>query len=273
MTSATRRCFFALRDARLLVAFTGLAALGEFQTARWLASALSEAARPDLLLRPCIDRLVAAASDKFQTLRCHSKTKRLSIVIAGYWLVDSPPRWCWLLVSNFERNGIELPEAQDRFELTYRGEIRPFNREPHFAFAAGMKTALNKDSLSELANMLRLKKPAQAAVAKAVDAILAAAASPRSRGTIGSQCNSAFMLRGNLGAVAEYHSATVTNQIYMPDSVIANGRMGLIARGARIEAFDSNGNPRPLVIPKVRQDAPCPCGSRRKFKHCHGAKQ
>src|SRR6185437_16063675 len=98
-----------------------------------------------------------------------------------------------LLVSNFERDGTELPKAEDTFELTYRGERRPFNREPHFAFAAGRKNALSKESLLGLANMLKLKKSAQPTVAKAVDAIRAAAVSPRSQGTIGTQCNSAFI--------------------------------------------------------------------------------
>ena len=31
--------------------------------------------------------------------------------------------------------------------------------------------------------------------------------------------------------------------------------------------------PAPFVraVPKVGRNAPCPCGSGRKFKHCHGA--
>jgi hypothetical protein len=263
--------FFALKDARLLVAFTGLAEQGNFRTAAWITTALSESARPKFLLAPCIERFTEAATARFQTLPCSLEMRRLSIVMVGYLAAKDSPLWCWIRVSNFERGGKELPQAEV-FKFESMGEVRPCLREPHFAFAAGMKRALSRDRLNELAQMMSLRKPPAAAVDKAVDMINTASSSSLSGGTIGTQCNSVYLCRHDMAARAAYHSATATNETYLPDSVIADGRMGIIGRGIKIEAFDSTGNPRPLTIPKVRMDAPCPCGSGRRYKHCHGAR-
>ena len=262
--------FFAVKDARLLVAFTGLAELGTFKTARWLAGALSDAARPDFQLAGCIPRLTTAASAQFRSLQCAPELKRLSIMMVGYWFGDSPPRGGLWLISNFERNGAELPQAQDSFECMYKFEQRPFPTEPHFAIAAGMKTALPRKRLQDLAEMMQARRPPSAAMGKALDMIRSAASSPLSQGKIGMRCNSGYIRRGAPTALVEYHSSALTNQIYMPDSVIANGQMGLIVRGTKIESFDENGESDPLVIPKVGRNTPCPCGSGLRFKRCHG---
>lgn len=39
-------------------------------------------------------------------------------------------------------------------------------------------------------------------------------------------------------------------------------RLGARVRDARLQAV--------AHYPKVGRDQPCPCGSRRKFRHCHG---
>jgi hypothetical protein len=51
-----------LLDARLAVAFTGLASTPDFQTSLWLAEALSEAARPEPLVEPAMARVCKIAS-------------------------------------------------------------------------------------------------------------------------------------------------------------------------------------------------------------------
>jgi len=44
------------------------------------------------------------------------------------------------------------------------------------------------------------------------------------------------------------------------------------AQAAAVRAYDGPGNPNdPATWGKVQRNAPCPCGSDRKFKHCHGA--
>jgi len=260
--------FFVVRDARLLVAFTGLAQLGQFQTARWLADALTEAAQPELLIEPTLRRFVGIATSRFATIECERRLKRLSIVMSGYWIGENPPRWCGCVISNFERQGGDLQEAADQFEEIRSVEERPFTRESYFVRISGAKVPSVRPNLSEIGELVRQRRPALAIVQKSVHTIRELAESQGYRGSVGAQCNSIYMPRSTMGARAEYHSGTATNVVYMPDSVIMNGTMNLAARGSSIESFSPDGDPVPMTMPRVHRNAPCPCGSGQRFRDC-----
>jgi uncharacterized protein YecA (UPF0149 family) len=45
----------------------------------------------------------------------------------------------------------------------------------------------------------------------------------------------------------------------------------LLQRASRFERpLVSAGQPAPVAIPKVGRNEPCPCGSGKKYKQCHG---
>lgn len=260
---------FTLRDSRCLVAFTGLAEWEQFQTAHWLTRALSDAAVPDLTLPTTMTRLTQAATEQFKTLNCRADVKRLSIVASGYWHDISPARAFFFRISNFETNGQYYTEAKPEFTLLHRVQGGPASGEPHFLFAAGARVALPSDWKS-IADLLKDRKKAEAIVNKTVSVIRAAADSPKAGGTIGKQCNSGFIERDTPRTAVEYHPVSGSSVIYMPDVVVRNGRMGIVSRGAKIEAFHDDGTPRQQVIPRVHRNAPCPCGSGKKYRECHG---
>jgi hypothetical protein len=262
--------YFALRDVRLLVAFTGLAELGSFKTSEWLKRALARAAQPELLIEPTIGRFVDLASQRFAELPCTAGFKRLSIVFTGYWLGERPPRWCIFLVSNFQKEDDgESSEAQEVFSATRRVELRPHNQEAHSVLMAGARHSSMRPALLTIGELMKTRRPPAAVIGKAVNTIQEAAERSQGKGSIGSQCNSIYLLRENPGgAIAEYHSVAAKNVTYMPDSVILDGRMALINTGPRIEAFNADGTARPLAIPRVHRNSPCPCGSGKKYREC-----
>src|SRR6266496_2519895 len=61
---------FVCRDARLAVAYTGLAELGTFLTRQWLPEALMESAAPDFRMGPIIEqRFAERATRDFANLK------------------------------------------------------------------------------------------------------------------------------------------------------------------------------------------------------------
>ena len=198
------------RDARLAIAFTGLARAGGFVTRRWLLDAVAEAAEPDSLVKPLLDRFTKAASDRFQTLAvARASDKRLTVLCVGYAHDADGPRGMLALVSNCERVAqppSALPEPE--FSVEYMLERRPPDPVLGLLIAAGMERALRDQDFLSLQNLLREDKPADAIVGKAVESLRTAADSPAAHNAIGKQCSS-IVLPSNPEEVAqaEYHSA------------------------------------------------------------------
>jgi hypothetical protein len=83
-----------LLDARLAVAFTGLASTPNFRTRYWLAEALAEAARPEPFLEPTMVRFREIASRDIKNVALSAKddpsVKRLTVFVAGYQYSEEP---------------------------------------------------------------------------------------------------------------------------------------------------------------------------------------
>src|SRR5947207_891847 len=73
------------RDARLVIAFTGLAEHRGFVTRRWLLEAFAAAAQPDSFIGPMIERFAKLAGERFAGLSVPKPSdKRLSVLCVGY---------------------------------------------------------------------------------------------------------------------------------------------------------------------------------------------
>jgi hypothetical protein len=93
-----------------------------------------------------------------------------------------------------------------------------------------------------------------------------------SKGLVGKQCTSLVLPSDpNADALGEYHPDKVTNKIYIPDYIEARGcdYGAFVIAKPEFQFLDYSGKPS-LVIPKVASNAPCPCGSEKKYKRCHG---
>jgi SEC-C motif len=263
---------FTCLDAQLVFAFTGLAEADKFRTADWLWHSLSRAAEPDYLMLNTIARLADMATQQWTQLGyVLPERRRLSIVAVGYTYSEGSPRWYYFKITNFEREdgGIEA-SAEENFWVIRNRQTKPRDLASYFASVAGTRGAMKTEQLRALGELARNHAPAEALVNKSVSLIREVSKTSR---FIGQQCNS-VVLRSDtkLGAIAEYHTSKVSNEIYIPEFVLARGLLGGIrVRGTKIEAFDKGWKPRPLTVPRIRSDYPCPCRSGKRYKDCHGS--
>jgi hypothetical protein len=136
---SNKAAVFVCKNARVAVAFTGLAKAGAFQTSRWLSEALMESAPPDYLIEPTIVRLRERATRALQGVRVTNQAdKRLSILLAGYTYHETPPRCYYWFVSNFEDwKSPPRPEASEEFMITSGREVRPSDQPFYSLFYGG----------------------------------------------------------------------------------------------------------------------------------------
>jgi SEC-C motif-containing protein len=250
-------------DARALVAFTGLAEAGTFETSRALLKALARTLQPDHLLRLKIQRFALLMTEEIRKLRLGARVRHLTIVFTGFYYYGPVPLPFVCQVTN-AANGLDK-DATD--------ELVPFwAKQPFGIYGFGARAGVATKDRATLRQLLAEGKPATALVEKAVNTIQLSADSPRSKGLVGKQCNSVILPADpHAGVLAQYHSATLANKIYMPNYVVSTPAASLTNYGSSIEQLDRRANP--LVVPKVGRNAPCPCGSGQKYKGCHGTRR
>jgi len=124
-----------------------------------------------------------------------------------------------------------------------------------------------------LEELLSGAKPAQALIGKAVEIIRSTARSARSGGLIGERCISAVIQPETARRIlTAYHSDKVSFEMFMPSIVTATSPQTLgYVMDPCLAALPGQENVPPVAIPKVGRNHPCPCGSRKKYKKCHGA--
>jgi len=131
--------------------------------------------------------------------------------------------------------------------------------------SAGNISAVEAPDTVLLESMLRRGIPAVGVEKKIHDIIRKASLSPRSRNTVGPQCNACIVSRDTgLKIAATYYSEHVTRNVYSVNAVLHDMMMsgGLLQVG---------GSMPPAVVPKRGRNEPCSCGSGEKYKKCHGA--
>lgn len=251
-------------DARVAVAFTGLAIAGKFQTSRVLLRLLAEAGKPDNLLLPTIQRFAVLMTEELKSLRIPAKDKDLRIIFAGYQYQRSTAAPMLIQVANAaDSAGVIQAVAGEKFLIWTARDPLGIG-----SFGFGTTSGVRPADRAKLKQLLAEDRPAEALVDKAVDTIRNAADSLRSKNAVGKQCMSIVVpLQG--GLVANYHSAEAKNTLYQPSIVVSTPTMSLTSEGGSIEQLDPS-TPRPLVVPKTGRNQRCPCGSGLKYKKCCG---
>jgi hypothetical protein len=266
---------FNLQDARLAVAFTGLARTDTFQTRRWLLEALLESANPDYQMEPTIKRFCNRATQNFAEIVVPRKSdKRLTVVLAGYYYNETPPRCYYWLISNFEGFDSDrsepLSEPLNEFRIRWYRDSRPSEDPYSLIFTAGVNTPVSQPHAESLRTLLQENKPASALVGKGVEVLQAIAKSPLSKKLVGTQCTSIVLPSSpDASGSLEYHSGTLRTKLFAPSIIEARGRhAAFIVDSPEVEIRDSSGRPLVLAVPKVGPNQPCPCGSGKKYKKC-----
>jgi hypothetical protein len=269
---SNKAAVLSVADARLGVAYSGLAWSGSFMTGRWLPAALADSAAPDYLMGPTIERFRERATRDFAKIPLSRPSdKHLSVVLAGYCYGETPPRcYCWL-VSNFESLNDQQIPAGGEFAAQYYREKRPMEKGMHIVLSIGASSGIRLEDYESLRTLLRENKPARALVDKGIAVIRRAADSVR---VIGKNCTS-IVLPSNPSeeAVGGYHPAELASRIYGPSLINARGDGAgvYVIADPWIEAHDSQGKPSAHSVPNVGRNQPCPCGSGLKYKKCHGS--
>lgn len=255
-------------DGIFAYSFTGIATAGSFRTSHWLLALLGECAPPDYSVSGIVQRLVEKASHDFahnpDLARLSVLDRRLEIMFAGYLYSDEPPRAVHFVISNMA-GASDGGECQFRYSCCF--ESRPSTDVPSMVAVIGQEQSMAKRDIEVLSHMLRERRPAEALVGKAVEVMHSAA--DRADDLVGKQLSSVTIRRDTGEIEAAYHSHKVARQIYLPDIITVTGEADTRMRDITVWVPDQ-GPGSALEVPKVGRNRPCPCGSGRKYKHCHG---
>lgn len=261
------------RDARLAFGFTGLALFGDFSTREWLLDALYQTASPDYLAGPMLDRLTSRATDEFSNAAAlrtvPPKDKRLSVMFSGYLDSHNPPLAVCAILTNYQdfETGLDDKAAWRQFKLTRWSQIRPGEGEPTHIQRIGSWLAMHEEDEQALRSMLEARKPSRAIIGKAVKFVREMADRPEAGGTIGKQLSVIRVPRERTETVESSYFTSTTRDV----SIGADGAW-LMADDKRLVWKDPEIKieGRAVAVPKVGRNHPCPCGSGKKYKRCHG---
>jgi hypothetical protein len=260
-------------DAVLGYSFSGLAAYRSFETRFWLAEALCDAGRPGVGIETALQRLAETATQQIRELGIASAAdRRLSIVFAGYRISPFGIRVPVLyLVSNYEEFSSPASDvAWSEFRVSIH-DVRPNS----LTVTSIGSTAPTRESLDPLIQLsLNPNVPPQEAVNAAVNIIREAAGADRT-GSVGKRCSSIILPNASSGAVLlDYHPDRPATRSYVPAFVCAiYGNSGAYYKvDESLRGATPDGSPAVLRVPRVRRNSPCPCGSSRPYRKCHGSK-
>jgi hypothetical protein len=271
--------FVLCNDARFLYGFTGLARAGTFQTRRWILDALYQAAPPDFSLYATLQRFRERATKDFsetpELTALPKADRRLTLLFTGHLYTRDPPVVGIAVISNcLDPPTDELsPEAWDHFKSYYTSEKKPGSDELAYVQRIGAHRAMTPEDYQALKAMLRERRPAQAVIARATDMMVRMADRPGAGGTIGKQVTWLKITPDpEIPSESGYYSNVPTSVVYTAGGVVVQShRQAAFDQGAAwIEGGADGGAPPPLAVPKVGRNYPCPCGSGKKYKRCHG---
>lgn len=263
---------FICANARFVFGFAGLAKYDTFDTEKWLLESLVKLGPPDFNAKSTLDRLTDKATKDFSNLpslaKVPTKDKRLSVIFSGYLYQHSPPLAAYAIMTNFQNFETMKDDscAWDSFKCTYWNEKKPRTEELSLVQRIGTWPAMFTADEVSLRALLIERKPASAIVDKAVHIVRNMADRPQAGGTIGKQLSSIILSRDfNIAPITGYHSMFAKQVIYLTPMAISTKEMQVAMASPEL----STAGP-PIVFPKVGRNDPCPCGSGKKYKKCHG---
>lgn len=256
-------------DASLLYCFTGLARIGSGHlTSRWLLEAIQAASQRAPTYRELVECFAEEAGRYFANSReivsLPASHRRLTVMFSGYtadqFIVN-------VLVSNFQdfTNFIDYPDARNDFTVYAERSVEPATQNPTMIQAIGQFHAMNSGDEQQVREMLQRRAPAEALRQKAISLVRDIAMRHRSGGTVGFKLNTARIKFAEPQIpYSGYVSDEVEREISLLDQVDARSAGSKLL----ISNFKITGDS-PVVFPRAHRNAPCPCGSGKKFRFCH----
>lgn len=241
---------FACEDARLAVAFTGLATFGNFNTSEWLTQTLSDICETTLSIHSILPEFEIRAGATFGALTANDR--RVTFLFSGFVHFGSVAEPRIYTVSNFEYGS----HAPGIFSTNSLGDPKQ-----SAVVTAGMTSALPDSTTQSLYKLFAADLPSAAIVRFTVKHLQHAAKSVRSLNQIGEHCTAAIIsCQTNTSIITTYHTPKHSLKAFGPSIVIGNRRTVF---GTEVVASSI------LAGPEIRKKDPCWCGSGLTFKHCH----
>lgn len=261
-------------NARMTFGYTGLAKWKSFSTFEWLLKILHDSAAPDYTIGEILERAKVHATESFNNdpiLRdMPMMHKKLSVMFTGFINIDGEIKPGCAILSNYHNfeNNTAYAEAQDRFEINYASANKD-EINPTLVQRVGNWNDIKEKDINIMRNLLLEGKPSQAIVGKGLELIRDIADRPKSAGTIGKQLTSVVIPKDfNQAVTSNYSSNKVKAETYMPAQVFLLPNQHMTVSNISVSPVDKDTLP--ISVPKVGRNTPCPCGSKKKYKYCHG---
>jgi SEC-C motif len=225
-------------------------------------------APPDRTIRSVVRRLANAASDRWARLprTIALKDRGVAFLFGGYEYDSKGPKPYWCLVSNFVDGG---RSSKADFAVAEGPDTTAY------MFAAGACRSPDQREMKDLRTLVEERRPAKAVVGKTVEIIQRAAEAPAAAQTVGKQCTSIIVPAQPDAPVEQaYHTAVTTNVIHGVNQIDVREGSGILVMNPSLtqdRSPSAPGNEPAIAVPKLGRNHPCPCGSRKKYKRCHGS--
>jgi SEC-C motif len=245
-------CVFFCKDGKIAIAFTGVATVGTFSTANWIAETLADATTENTTISDAIETLRARLGPKMQSLGIADS--RLTLLCVGYRYWSEHPEPCLYEISNVGQNGAVNSDAM-------LCVLSPGPGTQSVVELAGAVNAVPTVTLKRLKCLFANAhlKP-QDILRFSVQHLQNASRSSATLNSIGEQCNSAILSRAiDTVVTSTYHSAYRTSRAYAANVVIAGSSF------TGIQMVSSQV----LAGPEIREKDACWCGSGVRFGKCH----
>lgn len=244
---------------------------------------MGKAATKDHLALGTVERFTTIASDRWQTpgLRSIPREHRgLSVLFTGYNDTRPSPNLISAIVTNFQNFETgQDEEPWDEFKATFWG-IRDGVPAEEATYIQRIGTWIAMDDAGDSARLRRMleeRRPAEKIVNGAVGMVREIAARSAARGLIGTDLNSAVLpaprvnvsMQDGIGLQFGFHPEGASHALHGPNQVISTSEAHLLIADPTIGAAEPEDTP-PMMVQKVGRNKPCPCGSGKKFKRCHG---
>ena len=194
-------------------------------------------------------------------------------MFSGYLDHHPPPLLGCAILTNYQnfQSGQDEAEAWDEFSWIFIDEQRPAASEPALIQRVGAWSAMTLDDEVALRDLLRDRKPAEAIIGKAVELVRQMADRPAANKAIGKQLSVLHIPRVREQEVrSRYDSNVNSDTVHLHDVVNLVDGYRLKDLQLRHVGGPGLGLRRPVAVSKVGRNQPCPCGSGKKYKHCHG---
>ena len=264
-------------NGRFAFGFSGIARVDGVDIRRWILNSLYDLGSPDYEIAKTFQRLKDHATNFFKTNLVLKSikpfAKRLSMMFSGYLYFHDPPMIGSVIISNYQglKMGAPSEKAWEEFESLYSNEQKPMTDHVSFIQRIGAWRAMTRKDDDEIRTMLKERKPYKAIISKAISIMHKMADRPEAREAIGKQLSWIRIPSATNETIETgYHSNIPTHATFIPSAVILLGdKNRSVFEEPVIEAVDPDSTP-PMNYPKTNKNAPCPCGSGKRYKHCHG---